>query len=409
MSGASRYHPIMSPVIAKPAAAVLCLCVAEVATMLGVFAFPALLPDFVAVWSLSNTDAGWISGILFAGYTLAVPILTTATDRIDAKRVYVAGAIIAAMAGLGFAFTAQGFWSAMAWRALAGVGLAGTYMPGLKALVDRTSGPRQARWISFYTASFSLGTSGSFLFTGAVAAWVGWRVTFALAGIAALAAALLVGTSLATLKPVPPAIRTNPFDFGPVFRNRAAMGYVLGYAVHVWELFAVRSWMVAFLAWVAAAQPGAWGPLPTTVATIASLVAMAASIGGADWASRWDRRRVCAIAMLSSGVMAAFIGFSGGLPYGVVAGLVLLYSALIQIDSAALTTGAVMAADPARRGATIAVHSLLGFGAGFVGPLAFGLVLDGAGGGDTGLAWGLAFASMAVVGALGPLALFKLR
>jgi hypothetical protein len=48
---------------------------------------------------------------------------------------------------------------------------------------------------------------------------------------------------------------------------------------------------------------------------------------------------------------------------------------------------------------------VLGFSAGFVGPLAFGIVLDAAGGANTGLAWGLAFASLGVVAALGPLAL----
>jgi hypothetical protein len=55
---------------------VFCLCAAEVPTMVGVFSFPALLPDFVAEWGLSNTEAGWISGSIFAGYTLAVPVLT---------------------------------------------------------------------------------------------------------------------------------------------------------------------------------------------------------------------------------------------------------------------------------------------------------------------------------------------
>ena len=83
----------------------------------------------------------------------------------------------------------------------------------------------------------------------------------------------------------------------------------------------------------------------------------------------------------------------------------LLYNVLIQIDSAALTTGAVMAAEPARRGATMAVHSLLGFAAGFVGPLAFGAVLDLGGGNTQPWGWGLAFASLGVVAALGPLAL----
>lgn len=373
--------------------------------MVGVFSFPALLPTFAAEWSLSNTEAGWISGVVFAGYTVAVPILTTLTDRIDAKRVYVAGALVAALSGLGFALAAGGFWSALAWRALAGIGLAGTYMPGLKALVDRVSGPHQARWISFYTASFSLGTSGSFLVTGWAAGMFGWRMAFAVAGAAALLAALLVLAMLVPSRPQAPAVKSHPFDFAPVLRNRAAMGYVLGYATHVWELFGARSWMVAFLAWVLASQPGAAGPSPTAIATVSALLAMVASIGGADLAVRFDRRRVCALAMLSSAALAAVLGFCGGLPYGVVAGLMLLYSMLIQIDSAALTTGAVLAAEPERRGATIAIHSLLGFGAGFVGPLAFGMVLDMTGGGTTPLAWGLAFASLGLVAGLGPLAL----
>jgi MFS family permease len=378
---------------------------AEVLTMVGVFAFPALLPAFVEEWSLSNTEAGWISGVLFAGYTLAVPVLTTLTDRIDARKVYLSGALVAGVSGLLYAFLAEGFWSALALRFAAGVGLAGTYMPGLKALVDRTRGPKQARWISYYTASFSLGTSLSFLIIGAVAEFWGWKAAFALAGACALAAFVLVLAQLERADPTPPAQPVNPFDFAPVFRNRAAMGYVLGYAAHVWELFGARSWMVAFLAWVLATQPGATGPSPTTAATLGALLAMASSIIGADLASRFDRRKVCAMAMLSSAATAAVIGFLGWLPYSAVVGLMLLYNVLIQIDSAALTTGAVMAAEPERRGATIAIHSLLGFGAGFIGPLAFGMVLDLAGGGNTSLAWGLAFASMAVVVGLGPLAL----
>ena len=387
------------------AKAVFCLCAAEVLTMVGVFAFPALLPAFVAEWGLSNTEAGWISGVLFAGYTVAVPVLTTLTDRIDAKKVYVFGALVAGMSCLLYALLAQGFWSALGLRFLAGMGLAGTYMPGLKALVDRTSGAQQARWISFYTASFSLGTSGSFLIIGAIAEIWGWKAAFALAGICALAAFVLVACLLDKAAPKPPAQPVHPFDFGPVLRNRAAMGYVLGYAAHVWELFGARSWMVAFLAWVLAAQPGSGGPSPTTAATIGALLAMVSSVIGADLAIRFDRRRVCALAMLSSAAMAAVIGFLGFLPYGIVVGLMLLYNVLIQIDSAALTTGAVIAAEPERRGATIAIHSLLGFGAGFIGPLAFGMVLDLAGGGTSSLAWGLAFASMAVVVGLGPLAL----
>jgi hypothetical protein len=72
-----------------------------------------------------------------------------------------------------------------------------------------------------------------------------------------VAAFLLVAFGLPPVKPVPPRHKSNPFDFGSVLRNRAAMGYVFGYSAHTWELFGARSWMVAYLAWVLASQPSA--------------------------------------------------------------------------------------------------------------------------------------------------------
>ena len=379
---------------------VLALCAGEVLGMAGAFAFPALLPGFRAEWGLSNTQAGWISGIYLAGYAVAVPVLTAATDRIDAKRVWLLGAAITTLAALGFALAAEGFWSAMAFRALGGVGLAGMYMPGLKALVDRTSGPKQPQWISWYTASFSLGTSVSFLAAGAVADLWGWRLAFLLAAAIACAAMALVAGILPPAPPPPPAAKAPLLDFRPVLANRPVFGYVLAYTAHTWELFGLRSWMVAFLVVVAAAQGGAPRLLsPTTIATLASLLGMAASIGGGALAVRFDRRRVCALAALSSAALGAGLGLTVAWPYLAVAGLVLLQNVLVQVDSAALTTGAVLEAEPGRRGATIAIHSLLGFTAAFLGPLAFGVVLDRSGG------WGAPFALLAAVAALGPLAL----
>ena len=78
------------------------MCVAEALGMLGVFAFPALLPYFLKLWGLSNGQAGWINGIYFAGYTAAVPLLTSITDRIDARRVYLTFCTLGILANLGF-------------------------------------------------------------------------------------------------------------------------------------------------------------------------------------------------------------------------------------------------------------------------------------------------------------------
>jgi len=388
---------------------VLALCSAEVLGMAGAFAFPALLPDFRAEWGLTNTEAGWISGIYFAGYALAVPTLTAATDRIDAKRVWLLGTAITALAAVGFAVAAEGFWSALALRALGGIGLAGMYMPGLKALVDRVHGPKQPQWISWYTASFSLGTSGSFLAAGALAEMWGWRMAFGLSAVLAGLGFLLVAAALAPAPPPPPAEKTPLLDFRPVLRNRPVMGYVLAYAAHMWELFGLRSWMVAFLAAVAALSARPPFVAPATVATLGSLLAMAGSIGGAALAVRFDRRGFCAVAALLSATMAAGIGFAAGWSYGAAVALVLLYNVVVQLDSAALTTGAVLEAEAGRRGATIALHSLIGFTAAFLGPLAFGKVLDVAGGNASVGAWGLAFLSLALVSALGPVALRRFR
>jgi hypothetical protein len=99
------------------------------------------------------------------------------------------------------------------------------------------------------------------------------------------------------------------------------------------------------------------------------------------------------------------LGFLAAAPLWLLGGLLVAYGLLIMADSGALTAGAVIAATPERRGATMALHSLLGFGTGFVSPLAFGLALDLGGGMESGLAWGLAFALMGLGVLVGPLLL----
>src|SRR5712671_1959267 len=70
--------------------------------------------------------------------------------------------------------------------------------------------------------------------------------------------------------------------------------------------------------------------------------------------------------------------------------------AFIFLDSSALTAGTVQAADPALRGATMGLHSMCGYGGGFLGPLGVGLVLDLCAG-DEVLGWGLGFGHLAIV------------
>src|SRR5918995_7450934 len=125
--------------------AVVTMCTAQFCAQIGAFAVAAVIPALMAAWSISNTEAGWITGIYYAAYTLTVPVLSSLTDRVDPKRVYLASVAITSLACASFAWLADGFWPAVAFRALMGIGWAGSYMPGLKSLSDVSEGSQQSR------------------------------------------------------------------------------------------------------------------------------------------------------------------------------------------------------------------------------------------------------------------------
>ncbi|HZD25229.1 MAG TPA: MFS transporter [Alphaproteobacteria bacterium] len=395
----------------SPRALIAAMCIAEAVGMLGFSTYPALLPRFLAEWELSGTAAGWLSGLFFLGYMLAVPLLSGLTDRVDARRVYLGSALTTAAAMLAFALAADGFWSAAPLRLIAGAGLAGTYMPGLKALTDRLPQASHPRAVSFYTASFGVGASLSYLFSGLIGEALGWRWAFALSALGALAGLVL---ALAVLRPRPPPAAALPWarvlDVRPVLRNREVLAYTLAYAAHNWELFGYRSWIVAFLAFAATLSPDPTAGLlaGSTVAAGVNLLGMPSSIIGNELASRFGRRAVVCTIMLASATLGALIGWSAGLPYLAVVALLALYGMTVTGESASVTTGTVLAAGDERRGLAMALHSFLGFGFAFLGSLAPGVALDLSGGADSPVAWGFAFLTMAAGVAFGPLAVLGL-
>ncbi len=386
------------------------LCAAEVLAMTGFSTYPALLAPLREAWGMSGTQAGLIGGVFFAGYMAAVPLLSGLTDRIDARRVFACSTLLAAGGTLGFGLAAEGVWSACLFQAIAGAGLAGTYMPGLKALTDRADGPLQSRFIAFYTSSFGIGASASLLLSGWIEGRLGWEWAFILCSGGPLLAAALVLRALAPAAPAPLPQPARPlFELRPVLADRATLGYVLGYAAHSWELFGLRAWMVAFIAFAYTLSPGADIPwTPAVAAAAINLLGIPASIIGNEIAGRVGRARYILAVMAASAALACLAGFAGPLAWWLALLLVALHFIAVMADSAALTAGLVVATPPMKRGATLAVYSFFGFGAGFLGPLAFGWVFDLAGGRGT-LAWGLAFASLGLACACAPLAAWITR
>lgn len=377
------------------------VCTAQVFVQIGAYYWPALLPDMMRLWSLNNSEAGWITASFYAAYMVSVPVLVTLTDRIDAKRVYLFGVGCSVVAHLGFGLLADGFWSAMALRGLAGLGWAGTYMTGLKLLADQVDAKMMSRAVTGHAASIGISGAASYVMGDLLAHEFGWRLAFASAGLTAAIAWITVAAFVPGRPPPPRKAAGQPalFDFRPVLRNRSAFAYSLAYCVHTLEMNALRGWGVAFLAWVAARDAlvgnGSSDLLsPNVVITVLGLLGTLMSVVGNEASIRFGRRRLIVAAMVLSILVGALIGFVGSTGYWIAVVLIVFYGMIIWLDSSSLTAGAAGAADPARRGATLAVHSMLGYAGGFVGPLAIGWTLDAAGG-MSPLAWGLAFAAVA--------------
>ena len=188
------------------------------------------------------------------------------------------------------------------------------------------------------------------------------------------------------------------------------MAYAIAYSVHTLEMSALRGWGVAFLGYVAATTGAAAASLlsPAVIATGLGLIGTFASVAGNETAIRFGRKRLIVTAMLASILIGATIGFLGSLSYALAAVLLTVYGIVIWLDSSSLTAGTAGTAEPSRRGATLAVHSMLGYAGGFVGPLLIGWVLD-LSGGMSRLGWGLSFLAVAILMALALATFWVLR
>jgi predicted MFS family arabinose efflux permease len=341
-SGGGRRPPL------RPVAFVAVLSFGHVLTMLGFSAFPALLPLFTELWGLSSIEGGMVNSAFFLGYTLAVPVLVSITDRVDARRIYVASAVLGVAANLGFALLARDAPSAAAFTALYGVSLAGTYMPGLRVLGEHIPPTMVARATAYYTSSFGTGAAISYVLSDWLAERFDWPAPFLAAAAASLLAVLLVLSVTPPLRP--PATGRSwiaVIDPRPVFRNRSAMAYSICYGLHSFELFTVRSWVVAFLA-AAALRQGAEPVVftPALVAALLTLLGVFASIAGSEVAIRGGRRRTIAWAMVISALLAFAAGSASALAYWLTVVLVVAHGIAIMADSAALTAGAFGSARP---------------------------------------------------------------
>ncbi|OZA16047.1 MAG: MFS transporter [Polynucleobacter sp. 24-46-87] len=384
------------------------MLMAQTCALLGFACYAVVLTTLQDEWQLSNLQSGLIASAFFFGYMLMVPLATALTDRVDAKKVYLIGGLSATCGLLGMGLLAYNFWTALIFMALNGAGLAGTYMPGLKILSDRIKTGELSRHIAFYTAFFGIGTGFSYLCSGWILDSLGWRYVFGIIALGPFTALLIVLIFIPALthEKWHGPIHVRLHDIFPVdkwrlvLQDKTASGFIFGYTVHSIELFASRSWLVAFFAFCAITTGDSFLLTATTLAGVINFFGVPASIAGNEIALRIGRQKWIFIVMLTSAAFGMALALSTGQSWWLIIALATGHAIFIMADSATLTAGLVVSAQENIKGAAMGLHSLMGFGGGLLGPAIFGFVLDLAGSRSSQIAWVWAYFAIVIWGVL---------
>ena len=394
-----------------PATLIFTACLIEALSYMTVATFPSLIPVFQGIWGISNTEAGTISGIYFAGELITVTIATATMDKWDGRPMFLAGLLIGALAAAGFALS-NGVLSAAFWRFLQGAAIGITYIPGLKILTDHLPKSHQSRGTSLYTATFYIAVGASFFLTLQTEPLFGWQTTFLIAATAPLAAFFI---AIFYIPPSPPPknephIRGGLFDFSAVFRNKKAVGFSILYGLHNLELAAFSTWLVPFFAFsqhVRLSNGELSLELFGILAALISMAALPSSIGFNEVAHKTDRQKLITLIAVASAIAGIAFVFTAGLALWIGISIAILYSMAIAADSATISGGIIGVANPVHKGRTMSVYSLIGFTGAAIGPMVFGMVLDFSGGETIFSAWLAAYATIAALALLAPFIVWR--
>jgi MFS family permease len=134
-----------------------------------------------------------------------------------------------------------------------------------------------------------------------------------------------------------------------------------GYLGHMWELYAMWTWLLTFNRAALEAQGGVSESVPSLLTFIAISIGMVGCVAGGLLSDRFGRTSTTAGMMIVSGTCAAFIGFTFDGPFWLFALVTLIWGISIVGDSAQFSAAATELADPRYVGTALSVQLGLGF------------------------------------------------
>ena len=366
MSGAgSRGHresPAARPRSAAPApagrwSALVAIAAASLLGMSTWVSGTAVIGPLRAVWGLGPTAAAWLTIAVQLGFVAGAMIAAIANllDVHSPRRVVLIAAVGAALANAAIP-AVHSAAPGIALRFLTGLFLAGVYPTALKMMATWFVRDRGLA-LGVMVGALTIGSAAPHLVNGL--GGLDWRfVVLATSGFS-LAGAAIWGLAVREGPHPFPRARFDPRQAGRVLRDRGVRLACLGYFGHMWELYAMWSWILVFLADVLAPRPDAH-----RLASLGAFAVITAGFFGCWWAGaladRWGRARVAAGCMAISGACAATIGLLADRPALAVA-LALLWGLTVVADSAQFSTLVTELADGAYVGTALALQLGIGF------------------------------------------------
>lgn len=365
--------------------------------------YVAAVPMIIEEWEMSNTQTGLVFSAFLVGYVVSSLLVVPLTDRFPGQSILLACSVAASTGSLLFPLLAQEPISAALIRVLYGAGVVGIYVPGTRIVSEQFAGPNRGKAVGLYVTGFYLATSLSLIFSGALLGQFSWRFSYWILAIASAIGPILAYALLKKINtPDPRTSRSTPGLKLRVLRNRAARLMMLGYSLHAWELYLMRMWFAPFLVAVLISNGYNQEVASTLGSTTAGFIMAIGAIGpflGGMLSDRIGRTATASLIFSISGLCSFGLGWMLEAPWLMVLGVGLVYSFFVGFDSSVYTTAVTELADPRSLGSALALHSFLGFGAGMISPIVFGIIQDATGPAH-GWGWGFATGGVAAVGAV---------